>query len=222
MFQAYLDESGTHKEASLVVVAGWVGSGKSWKYFIREWKSHLKNAHISYFHAKDPRCESLKVPLARIILKRNLHGVAWLVNSLDFKNNTSQKFRSKFGNAYSTCAFLCAGLISKLAKEHGWGSIALVYEAGQSNTDFVFRIMNAIIEEKEYHKINSINFLNKKDPGAIPLQAADFLSHVISTNETKWIKKFEDSGKLDFAIMKPPEKIQRNFKKNRTHNRSTA
>jgi hypothetical protein len=213
MLQAYLDESGTHKGASLVVVAGWVGQRDAWKAFIKEWSVQLKKAGISYFHAKDPKCESLKPHLVSAILKRKLLGVAWTVNPLDFKENATDKFTLAFGNAYSTCAYLCAGMITRLAKRFSYDSVAIVFESGQSNEDNILKTLSAIMEEPVDHRIASINFLNKKHPGAIPLQAADFLSHAISTNETKWIKLIKESGKFFPPIKMPPEKLRETSRK---------
>lgn len=208
VIEAYLDESGTHEGASLVVVAGWVGDRKAWKSFTKEWRGVLQRAGVEYFHANDPKCERLKPLLVRAILKRHLLGVAWSVNRLDFKEIASNKFMSRFGNAYSTCAYLCVGLINGLAKKDGWPSVALVFEAGQPSADFIYKTVNAMIGEPEDHRLHSITFLNKKAPGAIPLQAADFLSHVIATNETKWINQFDASGKVIPVVKMPPEELK--------------
>jgi len=213
MIQAYLDESGTHKDAPLVVVAGWLGDRRTWKSFIKEWSKHLKKAGVPYFHAKDPRCEPLESLLVHTILKRNLLGLACTVNPSDFQNNTSDRFKSELGNAYSTCAYICAGMISKIAKEYGSDSVALVYEAGQPNGNFIYETISAIMAEPVDHRFASINFLNKEHPGAIPLQAADFLAHAIGVNKTKWIEKFLASGKLYPPVEMPPEKLQESSRK---------
>jgi hypothetical protein len=213
VIEAYLDESGTHSGAPLVVVAGFIGDRKAWKSFVKEWRAVLQRANIPYFHANAPECESLKAPLTRALLKRHLLGVAWTINPLDFKKIASQKFMSRFGNAYSTCAFLCAGMISQLARKDGWPSVALVYEDGQANQDFIAETLNAIKAEPEDHRFGSIVFMNKKDPGGIPLQAADFISHIVSTNETRWLNRFAAAGKFIPPVTMPPEKLQKTVTK---------
>jgi hypothetical protein len=213
VIKAYLDESGTHSGAPLVVVAGFIGDRKAWKSFVKEWRAILQRAGIDYFNANDPKCEPLKAPLARAILKRNLLGVAWSVDPLDFKEIASQKFMSRFGNAYSTCAYLCAGMISQLAKQDGWPSVALVYEDGQSNTEFIYNTLSAMKADPVDHRFGSITFMNKKDPGGIPLQAADFLSHIIATNETKWINNFDAAHKFIPPVTMPPEKLKQTVRK---------
>ncbi len=213
MLRAYFDESGTHTGAPLVVVAGWLGDKKTWKSFIKEWGAYLKAVGAESFHAKSPRCESLKEPLAEAILKRNLLGVACTVNPLDFQQNVSDGFKNDLGNAYSACAYLCAALISKLVRENSHDYVALIYEAGQPNADFICETITAQIAEPEDHRFSSIHFINKKHPGAIPLQTADFLSHVISTNEKKWIELFTGAGKLVPPVTMPPEKLRETSRK---------
>lgn len=199
MIEAYLDESGTHRGAPLVVVAGFIGDRKVWKSFVREWRVHLKNVGISYFHAKDPKCESLKAPLAKAILRRDLFGVVCSVSPKDFKANASDQFTSRLGNPYTTCAFMCAEQISKVTKEKGFGSVSVVYEVGQPKADFIYKAISAIITEIPDYGIARITFAKKED--VVPLQTADFLSHVVGTNETKWNNLFLESEKVEYAKM---------------------
>jgi hypothetical protein len=73
--------------------------------------------------------------------------------------------------------------------------------------------MTAMIAEPVDHRFASIDFFNKKDPGAIPLQAADFLSHVIATNKTEWINRFVKAGRLPRVVKMTPEDIKRDSHK---------
>jgi hypothetical protein len=213
MLRAYFDESGTHTGAPLVVVAGWLGDKKTWKSFIKEWSTYLRAVGVRSFHAKSPHCESLKEPLFQAILKRNLLGVACTVNPLDFQENVSDRFKNDLGNAYSTCAYLCAGVVSKLVRENSHDYVALIYEAGQPNANFICETITATITEPEDHRFSSVHFINKNHPGAIPLQTADFLSHAISTNETKWIERFINTGKLVPPVTMPPEGLRETSRK---------
>jgi len=213
MLEAYLDESGTHKGSPIVVVAGWLGDRKVWKSFIKEWNSHLRAAGISHFHAKDPKCESLKKPLIKAILKRNLLGVVCSVAPLEFQNNASDRYKSKLGNTYSACAYICSGLISKITKKTGH-DVALVFEAGQPNGNSIHETITAIMEDTDIsrHRFASIDFLSKDHPGAIPLQAADFLAHVIANGETEWIRQFKESGRL-YPVRMSAEKLRTSSRK---------
>lgn len=209
MIRAYLDESGTHKGSSLTVVAGWVGLSDAWKSFTKEWNGILKKSGTPYFHAKDPKCEPLKGPLAHSIAKRKLLGVAWALAPSDFKENTSDQFKTALGNPYSTCAYLCTIMITRIAKRYSYESIALVFESGQRNEGFIHETFSAIMAEPNVdHRISSLSFLDKKEPGAVPLQAADFLAHAISTNEQQWISYFKKRGQLFPPVKMPPEKIR--------------
>jgi hypothetical protein len=87
MIRAYLDDSGTHRGSQCVVVAGWMGTAKTWRSFSREWNNYLKQSGISVFRASNFSCRQLKAPLADAICKRDLWGVAWKVNPLDYKKS---------------------------------------------------------------------------------------------------------------------------------------
>jgi hypothetical protein len=208
MVEAYFDESGIHFGAPLVVVAGWIGDRKTWKSFTKKWITILRKAGIQYFHSTDPKCEPLKPKLFNAIIKRDLMGMAWSVNPLVFKEIASNKYMSRFGNAYSTCAFSVAGLVSQMAKILGYTSVAIVYEDGQTNTEFISQTLTAMKAEPVDHRLGSITFINKIHPNGIPLQASDFLAHAVGTNETKWINQFIDAKKLIQPVIMEPEQLK--------------
>ena len=129
--EAYLDESGTHDGAPLLVVAGFAGDRKAWKTFTKEWTSILKRANVDVFHARNPRHDFLKEPLARCITKREFVGVAVAVKPEDFRQYAGDALKTAMGGAYSTCAIMCAEELRVAGTHFGWGPISLVYEAGQ-------------------------------------------------------------------------------------------
>lgn len=51
MLQCYLDDSGTHKDSPVCVVAGYYGSERHWVKFDREWHAILKAEGLGEFHA---------------------------------------------------------------------------------------------------------------------------------------------------------------------------
>jgi hypothetical protein len=197
VIQAFFDESGTHGGSDLLVVAGWFGNRKAWKSFIKEWRVCLARAGVPHFHAKDSRCESLKALLVQAILKRDLYGVVRSVNPLDFKKYASDSFKNQFGNAYSMCAFECAQEMHEIAVKNKLDSIAVYYEAGQPNTDFIVKSFNRIMTYIPDFGLSEVSIVSKKD--FIPLQAADFLAHTISTNNTKWVDMFYKSKKVEWV-----------------------
>jgi hypothetical protein len=210
VIEGFFDESGTHKGAPLVVVAGFVGDRKVWKSFTKEWRKCLKDAGIRYFHAKDPKCEPLKAPLAKAILRRNLFGIVCAVTPDDFRNNAGDAIKSVLGNAYSTSAFVCAEETKRFShKRYGLDSLAIVYEAGQPNTDLINETYEAIITENPDYGISSVSIMTKEQ--SVPVQTADFLSHVVGTHENRWYDLFWHSGKVVF-MENNPETLERSSK----------
>ena len=53
IWNAYIDESGTHRESSNIVVAATLASGKTWQKLVPEWKTVLDHYGLSHFHAVD-------------------------------------------------------------------------------------------------------------------------------------------------------------------------
>lgn len=223
VFQAYFDESGTHTNSPLVVVAGWIGNRKAWESFIEEWNLSLEKVGISGFHAKDPKCEALKIPLAKAILKRNLYAVAWAVTRSDFRNNVSNRFMNQFGNEYSTCAYHCVGSVMKYMKDNGYYEVALVFEDGQPNSNIIHETVSSMIASPEDTRLISIDFLFKNNSRSIPLQAADFLAHAIATNESQWVKLFKKHERFYNFFTMYPEIIKETTRQIETiiaHNRA--
>lgn len=183
VLEAYLDESGTHKGAEILCVAGYVGNRKEWFAFEKGWQKQLNKSGIACFHAKKPECNLLKLPLAEAIDKRTLMAVVCSVEPNIFNIHTSSQVKSSMGNAYATCAFQCAIKICQWAKENNLGPVSITLEAGQPNVDFVEEILKTGMDDDRFC-ISSVAIAKKTD--FVPLQTADFLSHVCSTRESSW------------------------------------
>lgn len=50
---AYIDESGTHDDSSIVIIAGVVGHAGQWRKFEKKWGRMLLDHKLPYFHAKE-------------------------------------------------------------------------------------------------------------------------------------------------------------------------
>jgi hypothetical protein len=54
MIQAYIDEGGTHDQATIIVMAGFVSSFKRWRKFEKQWNAVLNpDGGSRVFHATD-------------------------------------------------------------------------------------------------------------------------------------------------------------------------
>lgn len=205
MLEAYLDESGTHMGAEMLCVAGYVGSRGEWYKFEKEWQNKLDDHEISCFHAKDSKCAPLKLPLASAIERRNLRGIICGVKPITFNNHTSQQFKALIGNAYAACTFACALEICKRAKEMGYKSVSFIVEDGQPNSKHVERVLRSMIY---YHPVNIAGVMLAKKDEFLPLQTADFLSHVYSTYERNWLEYLMRSQKIKQSIIQPDNLIE--------------
>lgn len=200
---AYLDESGTHKGAPVLNVAGYLGSEQEWHKFEKEWSPKLKKANVPYFHATDPDCSSLKLPLASAITKRVLQGVICSVNTNEYNLHASHQFKSVLGNAYATCAYGCALKFGKLACGVN-KKVSIVLEAGQKNIDHVERVLKIMMNNPDFC-IAGVMRAIKED--FVPLQTADFLAHSVE-NDRAWFDYLNEFGNVMHARPNPKELIE--------------
>ena len=49
----YIDESGTHGDAGLMILGGVVGTLSQWHRFDELWRRRLRNQSLTHFHGKD-------------------------------------------------------------------------------------------------------------------------------------------------------------------------
>ncbi len=187
VIQGYLDESGTHRNATVLCVAGYFAPESRWHSFEREWRTILKDHGISRFHATERKSAPLKSHLATIIEGHKLRGVVCSVDPAVYNSNASGHLKSVIGNAYAACAFSCALEICKQAKEWYGERVALVFEAGQPNSDHIEDGIKAVRDDPipAYAEIVGVTSASKD---VLPLQAADFLAHSCGTH-SQWFER---------------------------------
>jgi hypothetical protein len=188
--EAFLDESGTHKGASVVTVSGWVGAHWQWKKFLSHWDSKP-------FHAKDPKCEPLKHGLFEAIKFAELKGFSAWMKPQDYENQMNPIVKSQMGNAYANCTFACALGICKYCQANKMGKIAFVIEAGQPNARWIKFVLERLQDRSEFKGIDlgiaSVATATKQD--FIQLCAADFLAHS-RTSAPKWFDTLYESERV--------------------------
>jgi len=165
LYQAYIDESGTHEGAEILTVAGYYGTSAQWQTFLDNWKQ-------TEFHAKERRFDALKPQLAHAIDLAQLGGVEVCLRPWEFKNHANSDFKNHIGNAYAVCAFSCATRICELIGTDTEARVAFVLEDGQPNANWVQRILIAMMQR---FPIASVTIAKKRD---FPqLHTADFLAY---------------------------------------------
>ncbi len=191
VFEAFIDESGTHKGASILSVAAMVGAHWQWKKFLSYWDNR-------YFHAREPKCAPLKPALFDAIQFSELKGFTAWMNPEDYKDNTTSRFRSSMGNAYAMCAYACAIGVCKFAREKKLGRVAFVIESGQPNVEWIKSVLENM-HASETFGIASVAVANKKD--FVQLCTADFLAHSRSSDPA-WYQRLFDTCRISSAHLK--------------------
>jgi hypothetical protein len=184
VLEAYLDESGTHAGANLLCVAGYVGNRKEWFAFEEKWQKEIDRAKLSCFHAKDPKCGILKLPLIEAIENRNLTGFICSVRPEIFNLYAGVQYRSKLGNAYSACTLHVAKAVFDMTRDRKLGPILFYIEDGQPNAKFVERTLKLLLNNRQF-PVAGVT-LGRKDE-FLPLQTADFLAHSYSVKDQPWL-----------------------------------
>lgn len=190
VIEAFLDESGTHKESPIVCVGAWLGEHWQWKKFLSHWDQKP-------FHAKDPKCKALKHGLFEAIKFGELGGfVAWM-EPQDYVQQMSPLAKSQMGNAYAICTFACALGICKYLQANKLGKVAFVIEAGQPNVEWVRGVLEHLQARQEFRGtdlgITAVATAKKQD--FIQLCTADFLVHS-RTSDPDWFERLHDTGKV--------------------------
>lgn len=188
VLEAYLDESGTHDEAPVLCVAGYVGNRRQWGIFEKEFLPQLKRSGQTCFHAEDSSCDRLRIPLASAIDKGNFWGVIYSVKPDVFKSHATPELKREMGNAYAICAVYCAMVIFRITCALKLGPVSFVYEAGQPNDELVLRSIKTLqMHNDPKMPVAGVTLGTKKIHQ--PLASADFLSHVYGTHTYNAVNK---------------------------------
>jgi hypothetical protein len=196
MFSVYFDESGTHKDSNVVVVAGWVSTDIQWQRFSTAWTGVLRAAGLDppIFHMTD--YESRRGQFAgwqqnkRVRVLQKLQGlirrrtkqaiVAAVIVDAFAKGRRERKVPSNM-SPYGFGVVECIKKVGQWADNAGYtGPIAYYFEDGNRWRSHVL-IATAEIERtpdfRARYRFASWGF-GFKDT-MTPLQAADMLAYEI-------------------------------------------
>lgn len=189
MFEAYFDESGSHKSALVTSVAGYVFESEQYKRFDVEWRDKLRRYGIAAFHMADcahlvgefcciSRKESSDLcrDLIEIIKRRIRIGIVVSISEETLR--LFQPAGTEHGRGYVLCLQSClAGIAAWVDKNKESDRVSLFFESGHKLQSLANRALMAIADSKILS--NGINygshtFIGKKD--AVGIQAADLLA----------------------------------------------
>jgi len=197
MYTAYFDESGVHQGSSAAVVAGYLSTDDRWIEFKREWENLLTGEGVSALHRVhlenfrgdfrrergwDENRRSRLLRSAHSIIKRyTLFGVGAAVVRADFEREMPSAVRTAFGGPYGWLVHDCLVGIGHWAEGNRCTEpVRYVFEAGARGRRRVEKMFEVLYKEDKFRdlcRIGTWKFATK--PGAVQLQAADFLAYEV-------------------------------------------
>jgi len=221
---AYFDESGTHDESPITVVAGVLGNAAQWRKFEVNLQAIQRKYNFRIFHAKEFRarsgefrgwqpskCVSLAMEMAELTAKSGIHGVI-----MSFKNSEFEEFYrggekprklrldTKYTLAFRSCLLQfvvqSAARLQHHKKFHAT-RLHVVMESGHKNAGDAARAFRE--EADDLRELGSdllaeITFASKKE--CLPIMVADFLAY------TRFIRGERDFDQLGDDLKSIPEK----------------
>lgn len=197
---AYLDESCTHNESEIFVVAGYVGHAAQWRKFDKKWKRLLAKYELPYFHAKEikpisslcrgwsqDKCNELFRETERLSHQASIFSFISSLKKSEYNEiyKVHEKRRPKGmiapDSMYGACFRYCISLLPvMLEKVFGDKEITLhvILEGGHNNVYDAVRIWGLLKTHREplFQRILGTVTIAKKSE-CYGIQAADGLAY---------------------------------------------
>jgi len=198
----HFDDSGTHKEAPIAVVAGWISPVAQWKKFVRDWKKaaadegfkvfhmaeFMANNHKSEFADKDKWNDAKKLRVVRrlreIITQRAVRGFGITVHKKDYDDLVQGDLCNKFGDFhYSWAVSTVIGLLENWRESTRIREpIEYIFDRmteGRKEIEQIF--LNAESKDDSLHRYGIYKGCHSfRDKAVIlPLQAADMMAWLL-------------------------------------------
>jgi hypothetical protein len=210
---AYYDESGTHDDSAMTVLAGFAARPNEWALFEREWQKILNKWKLPFIHTKhlfhkqkfykgwpDKKLGHLWNDLLYVIQEREIFGTKTVLYHDDYRifYRMDGPFAKKerLDSRYALCfRSLLHSLPSSYLIGHIERDFRFVLEAGHRNAGDARRVFDELKASKHYdHRSiigETVSFATKPDFGA--LQAADMLAYWAFATE-RWAEDESERG----------------------------
>lgn len=190
---AYLDESGTHADAPVMCVAGYLFTADDAKRFTDEWDAAVRSAGLSHFHMTDcangggeftgwakKRRDTLARDLITLIRARMTYGFAVSMSVPQYERMAPQGWIEREGSAYTACLHLALVLVGAWAQRAGYdGRVAYFFEAGHARQEEAHKKLNAHAArplQRDAIRYGSHTFASKGNEAGRLFDAADYLA----------------------------------------------
>jgi hypothetical protein len=186
----YLDDSGTHKQAPFVTIAGYVAFLEAWEAFEKQALPYLHENNVACLHAKDfystnGDFENWKVDqkanfldgLYKLFRPRVQMGVSMSCLKSQYLARKAEsglgKNQSAYGFAFAAAmnAILRDDTLGRIAR---WEGISFVLEDGNKNNSGIIESYYRIKKQYEAEFLGSISVVSKMQCAAI--QMADLMA----------------------------------------------
>jgi hypothetical protein len=200
MIQAYIDEGGTHEQATIIVMAGFVSSYKRWRKFEKQWNAVLNPDGASrVFHATDclgqygrkdfagwpkEKRNALVEALIPIARTQTLVSFACAFSLQDYKEVVPQWIQQKWEHPYFLAMFSIANILYVNRAKLSLRSEKIAFVFGR-RPKFV-GLLTKLYDDLKYSGELFKGILGKMTPDGspaedIPIQAADLLCYIVRT-----------------------------------------
>jgi hypothetical protein len=206
----YLDESGTHAESPISVLAGYVGTSDQWKGVETDWAALVTKAGVRHIHAVDlfkrtkqfkgwkaVDVNALAVSLDGVIAKHLQLGFSIIVRDDDYRSIYAAGPHprrppkdSKYGVLFRAClAFVPSFIASelKLAEQTDLAkhtTINFALEAGHRNVGDARRLFELYKADALTAWRNLVGTLDITTKDSVGAQVADFLAYTVYRMES--------------------------------------
>ncbi len=200
----HIDESGTHADSPISVMAGYVDNATRWKHFEADWAALVAKAGVRHIHTVDllkrtrqfkgwkpEEVNALVISLDNVIARHLQLGFSVIVRDDDYRNiygagphpRRPQK-DSKYGVLFRACLVFVPGVIASELKLVGQTAMAepttinFALGGGPKNGDArrLFDLYKKDTLPEWRHLVGTFKTSTKDSVGA---QAADFLAYTI-------------------------------------------
>jgi hypothetical protein len=227
LLKTFMDETGTHEDAELVAVAGYISRPKTWREWTKDWNRAKRP--IKVFHATDcanfrgefegwdkDRRDDFVSKLLPVIPAHELAGIVIGIrlDHLEDALKPHPELLEMFGTPYTACFQWAVSIIMEIATERGRGErMAFIHEVN----DYKGEAIRAFEYVKQFLNPRSIPmtiaFGTKADYP--PLQAADVLAY----EGGKFVKNPAGKLRRAWTALDPNRTriIARSYSKDNTH-----
>lgn len=192
LYKIYFDESGTHADSEIAVVAGFVSNVTEWTKFSERWQSTLGEFGIEYFHMSEfenrqgrfanlgnETRKDLLQKLMEITQDHTFWSVSCTVIKQDVSKLLNKATRHVLGDVYGLAAMSCWSHLGAVLKEND-AYMDCSMESGAYGSGMLKEIFDDESDNPEWHEENrivSLSFQDKRD--FPPLQASDILAYEV-------------------------------------------